>query len=174
MENIGLTKKIFDRVSTLCSILSTILIVIMMFSVIIDVIMRWLKTPIYGVYEMQGLLVGMTIYLGLAKAQDRKQHIGAGLLSQYISKRVRSFIAIPIFTFTMMFFGWLTYIYWKRAMDAFVHHEVIAGITQIPVFPLKLVMTVGLGLLTVQLLLDIVKEIRAWLIQEKEPIGQKP
>lgn len=160
--------KIFERISYFCNVLSTGIIVIMMFSVVLDVILRWLKTPIYGVYELQGVLVGMTIYLGLAKAQEEKQHIGVNILSQYLPQRVTDVILIPITALSMVFFAWITYIYGVKAEEAYVSHEVIAGITKIPVFPLKAVMTFGLGLLTIQLFIDLVKNIKGLFSKEDD------
>jgi TRAP-type C4-dicarboxylate transport system permease small subunit len=160
MKGLGVAKRLFERISFGCSVLSTSLIVVMMISVVIDVIMRWLKTPIYGVYELQGVLVGMTIFLGLTKAQEEKQHIGVSILGQYLPNRIVHFFSMLVYAVSMVFFGWLTYIYGGKAHESYVNDEVIAGITKIPVFPLKLVMTMGLGLLTIQLLIDLVKVIK--------------
>ncbi|WP_209121189.1 TRAP transporter small permease [Alkalihalobacillus sp. BA299] len=170
MKSLGVAKKVFERISFACSVLSTGLIVVMMFAVVLDVIMRWLKTPIYGVYELQGVLVGMTIYLGLAKTQERKQHIGVSILGQYLPNRIVNLVSIPIYAVSMVFFCWLTYIYGGKAHEAYVMNEVIAGITKIPIFPLKMVMTLGLALLTLQLFIDLVKEIKAlFSIQDDGP-----
>ncbi|OLO26607.1 hypothetical protein BTR23_22555 [Alkalihalophilus pseudofirmus] len=161
MKSLVVAQKTFERISYVCSVLSTGLIVVMMFAVVLDVIMRWLKTPIYGVYELQGVLVGMTIFLGLAKTQERKQHIGVSILGQYLPSRIVNLLSIPIYGICMVFFGWLTYIYGGKAYESYVTSEVIAGITRIPIFPLKFVMVLGLGLLAIQLFTDLVKEIIA-------------
>lgn len=161
MKSLVVAKKTFERISFVCSVLSTGLIVVMMFAVVIDVIMRWLKTPIYGVYELQGVLVGMTIYLGLAKTQERKQHIGVSVLGQYLPRQFVHLISIPIYGICLVFFCWLTYIYGGKAYESYVTGEIIAGISRIPIFPLKLVMALGLGLLAIQLFIDLVKEIKA-------------
>jgi TRAP-type C4-dicarboxylate transport system permease small subunit len=161
MRGLGAAKRIFERISYACSVLSTGLIVVMMFSVVLDVIMRWLKTPIYGTYELQGVLVGMTIYLGLSKAQEGKQHIGVSILGQYLPSKVIHFLSMLVYAGAIVFFGWVTYIYGGKAYEAYVNGEVIAGITKIHIFPLKLVMTFGLALLTIQLLIDLLQVIKA-------------
>jgi TRAP-type C4-dicarboxylate transport system permease small subunit len=161
MKGLRVAQRIIERISFGCSVLSTTLIVIMMFSVVLDVIMRWLKTPIYGVFELQGVLVGMTIYLGLSKAQEEKQHIGVNILGQYLPSKVVHFLSVVVYAGAIVFFGWITYIYGGKALEAYVNGEVIAGITKIHIFPLKLVMTFGLGLLTIQLFFDLLKEITA-------------
>ncbi|MCM3766182.1 TRAP transporter small permease [Neobacillus niacini] len=161
MKGFGLAQKIFERISFCCSVLSTVIIIVMMFAVVLDVIMRWLKTPIYGVFELQGVLVGMTIYLGLSKAQKDKQHIAVNILGQYLPNPIVHFISMLVYAASLVFFGWITYLYGGKAYESYVNGEVIAGITKIPIFPLKLVMTLGLGLLTIQLFFDLVKEIKA-------------
>ena len=168
MKSLGVAQRIFEKISLTSSVISTILIVIMMFSVVLDVTMRWFKIPIYGVYELQGFLVGMTVYLGLAKTQQERKHIGVNILSQYLPTKLVSSLLLSIYTASMVFFGWLTYLLGSKAIESYVTGEVITGITRIPLFPLKIVMTFGLGLLTIQLFIDAVKEFKSLFSKQNE------
>ena len=168
MKSLGVAQRIFERISLTSSVISTCLIVIMMFSVVVDVVLRWFKIPIYGVYELQGFLVGMTIYFGLARTQQEKQHIGVSILSQYLPAKLTSTLLLIIYTVSMVFFGWLTYLYGGKAIESYVTGEVITGITRIPVYPLKIVMTFGLGMLTIQLFFDAVKEFKSLFSKQNE------
>lgn len=168
MKSVGVAQRIFERISLTSSVLSTCLIVVMMFAVVVDVILRWFKIPIYGVYELQGVLVGMTIYLGLAKTQQEKQHIGVGIISNLLPVRLVNTLLLTIYAVSMVFFGWLTYLYGGKAIESYVAGEVITGIVRIPVFPLKIVMSLGLGLLTIQLFFDVVKVFQSLFSKPNE------
>ena len=160
MQIFGAIKKIVDRISFISGVLSTVSIVVIMFAVVLDVTLRWLKVSIYGVFELNGLLVGITVYLGLALTQAQKKHIGVSLLGPRMPSRLRSFIQIPMLTLVLVFFSWLVYLYGRKAYAAFVTGEVIPGFVKFPVFPLKAVMTFGVGLLAIQLFIDVVTEIK--------------
>jgi TRAP-type C4-dicarboxylate transport system permease small subunit len=144
-----------------------------MFANVLDAVLRWLDRPIYGVFEMNGLLVGIMIFLGLALTQQRKKHISVSLVSGRLPALARHIIAlIPSIT-GVVFFTWLTYLYGLRAYDSFVASEVIPGIVKIPIFPLKFSMVLGIGLLTIQLIIDVVMEVRTLFKPPAEPTKEK-
>lgn len=161
MNILRAAKNMFDRLIRYCAIASTMAIVVIMVAIVLDVSLRWIKIPIYGVFELTGLLVGINIFLGLALTQAEKKHISVTFVSERMSDRARHALAIPLLAICTIFFVWLTYLYGTKAYEALVTGEVIQGYIPFPVFPLKGTMFFGVALLTIQLLFDIVTEAKA-------------
>lgn len=151
---------LYDRFTYSCAILSTVSIIVIMFAVVLDTSLRIFKIPIYGVFELNGLLVGINIYLGIAYTQQTRQHISVTIFNQRLSKRLKAAINIPLLSVSILFFLWLAYMYSGHAYVAFLSGEAIPGFVQFPVFPLKFTMFLGVFLLSVQLLIDLLNDIR--------------
>ncbi len=170
METIRIAKNMFDKLIEICAIISTVAIVIIMFLNVADTICRWLAIPMYGVFELNGLLVGINLFLGLALVQKNKKHVTVRIFNE-----PKSYLARLILTFTpylvgSVFFSWLTYICWAKLIVALETHEVIQGLLQFPLWPLKSAFALGILLLTIQLLIDLVLEIHKW----RSPSEQTP
>ena len=153
-------KKIFDQVTRWSGFLATVVIVILMLDVVVDVCARWLKTPISGVFELNGLLIGINIFLGVALVQKMRKQITVTFLSEHLSDFARHVIEACLTCFFMVFFGFMCYVYTGRAIEAVQTNEVIIGYIQFPLSPMKIVMALGLFLLTIQLALDVIWNIQ--------------
>lgn len=138
------------------SILSSVIIIFMMFLVVIDVILRTLNIPIYGVNDAQGFLVGAAIYLGLAKALEKKQHINVDIINQIIPKKIVNKIEIPTNIVSFVFFSWFTYLATINAYTSTINKEKISGAVQFPVYPLKIIIAFGVLMLTIQIIIDLI------------------
>lgn len=148
--------KIFEATKFWCAMLATITMVLIMFTVVVDVIARWLRLSLYGVFELNGLLVGISIFLGLAYVQGQKKHIGVTFVAGHISHRAKHIVQGILMLMCTVFFSWMTWLYCGHAYQSYVTKEVILGFIQFPVLPLKLVMALGLLLLSIQFVIDTV------------------
>ncbi len=171
MKIIQMAKGVFDRIIYFCAILSTISIGLIMLTNVLNTILRWLSIPIYGVFELNGLLVGINIFLGLAFVQKQKKHISVDMLSKNLPLLLKHIIAFVPYLIGSVFFAWVTYLYWGKAYDAFVSREVIQGIVHFPVFPLKAAMFLGMVLLTIQQIIDLITVVNEWLFKQTDKIG---
>jgi len=163
VETIRAAKNAFDKLIKVCAIISTIAIVIIMLLNVADTLLRWFEVPVYGVFESNGLLVGINLFLGLAMVQYDKKHVKVDILGRYKWKwlsYVRSFVPTVV---GVMFFGWLTYICWGKLFEAIAAHEIIQGAVHFPLWPLKAAFAFGMLLLTIQLIIDLIAEIRKWI-----------
>jgi len=153
-------ERIFSRVTFYLAVLAAVAIVLTMFTLMVDTAARWAKISILGIFEFNALLVGMCIYLGVAFTQSEKRHISVKLLTGYLPKRVAAIFDIPILLICLAVVGWTSYLYYQAARYAFVKGEIAQGISQFPLFPIKLIMFLGVVLLTVQLVIDITIRVR--------------
>ncbi|HWQ75339.1 MAG TPA: TRAP transporter small permease subunit [Syntrophomonas sp.] len=173
METIRIAKNAFDKLIEICAIISTIAIVLIMFLNVIDTICIWLEIPVYGIFELNGLLVGINLFLGLALVQKNRKHVTVKIIGEsqsYIANLILTFLP---YVMGSVFFSWLTYICWGKLIVAIKTHEVIQGLVQFPLWPLKSAFAFGMLLLTIQLLIDLIMEIHKWRRNPSEKISGK-
>ncbi len=149
--------ELFNRIIRWSAVLGTVTMVLLMFTVVVDVIARWLRFSLYGVFELNGLLVGISIFLGLAFVQAEKKHIGVNFLSTHLGDRANHIINGILMAICAVFFSWMTWIYGEKAFQAYLNSEVVEGYIQFPLLPLKIAMVLGVALLTIQFYIDAVK-----------------
>ena len=149
-------KKVFDQITRWSGFLATIVLVIMMLDIVVDVCARWLKVPIYGVFELNGLLIGINVFLGAALVQKNRKNIGITFLRENIPDRASHIIEAVMDVICVAFFGYMCYVYTIRAIEAVQTNEVIMGYISFPLSPMKVVMAVGLLMLTIQLIIDFI------------------
>lgn len=162
METIRTAKNAFDKLIYYCAIISTISIVIIMLLNVADTIFRWLEIPIYGVFELNGLLVGINLFLGLALVQKDRKHLTVNIIGEPKSYYAKLILKFMPFVVGSVFFSWLTYICWGKLFEAIETHEVIQGLIQFPMWPLKSAFALGILLLAIQLVIDLILEIHKW------------
>lgn len=160
MKILGTAKRVFDKIIRWCAVLSTICIVVIMITNVLDTVMRWLSIPIYGIYELNSMLVGLSVFLGLALTQQLQKHIKVTILTNMLPVKFKQVVAVIVYSVGVVFFAWLAYWYGIKAYESFVHSEVIAGLIKYPAFPLKAAMCLGLVLLTIQQIIDVIMEVR--------------
>ena len=153
-------KVVFDRISLLFAVLATIAIVLTMFTTIIDILARVLKIPVIGVFELNSLLVGMCIYLAIAFTQAEGKNITVRLLTDRLPKHSKAMLEFAPLVACAIMFGWTTCVYYNATYNALVRGEVAQGVSDFPLFPLKMVMFLGVSMLTLQLVIDIVIRVR--------------
>jgi len=162
METIRIAKNAFDKLIHYCAIISTVSIVLIMFLNVADTIFRWLGIPVYGVFELNGLLVGINLFLGLALVQKNRKHVTVNILGKRKARWANLILTFMPFVIGSVFFSWLSYICWGKLFEAIATHEVIQGLVQFPVWPLKSAFAFGILLLTIQLFIDLILEIYKW------------
>lgn len=171
MNFIYKVKSGFDRVVFYCAILATIALIVIMLGVVADAVGRWVGRPVYGVFELNKLLVGINVFLGLAFVQKYKKHITVDLLANKGPYFVRFFTAFFPHVLGFVFYAWITYVYWGMAYDSFLAKEVATGIVHFPKYPLKIAMAFGISLLTIQHLIDFIVEINQTMARGRHSVS---
>ncbi|MGE0801090.1 MAG: TRAP transporter small permease subunit [Lautropia sp.] len=142
------------------SVLSSSVLMVTMIASIIDAIGRWLLMPVQGVFEFNALLIGIVIFLGIAHAQREKRHITVTLLTERLGRRTAALLDAVVLGLSTALFAWTAWLFYQSAADALANHEVAQGVSRFPLFPMKLVMFLGVALLAVQLVLDVIARLR--------------
>ncbi|MFS0823140.1 TRAP transporter small permease [Bacillus sp. 1P02SD] len=160
-----------QKIEKVLLFLGAVLTIFMMFLITLDVILRKLGHPIQGTFELVQVLTVGIVFLGAAYVQSIKGHVFIEVATDKLPKKIQQ---------ALDFFGYLigiavcVVITWQSGIgvwDSLVMNEVAAGIAKIPLWPAKIVIFIGMALLSIRLLLDIVYYLFPRL-RDHQPITQ--
>lgn len=147
-------------ISTTFGIIAALLIVAVMFSTAADVIVRQLTgSSIPGVVEYSEVLLVALIFLGLAYAQRVKAHIGVDIVTERLKPRVSHVVRAVGLVLAILVLAWMAYETAVVAVHAFEVREYRFGLVQVPIWPVRIVVPVGLTVLILELALSAYDEI---------------
>lgn len=137
-----------------------ITILAMMLLTTADVIGRYvLNSPIMGAYEASEMMLIGVVFLAVAYVQSQKGHVEIEIFKGRLNKKGQTIINILGLIIGLCPLSLLT---WQAGMLAwrdFLNGNHTMGLAEIPYWPAKSVLTFGIGLLCVQLVLDLISEV---------------
>ena len=151
--------RIFDRIVFYASVLGAVTLVSVMLTMMTDVFGRWMKMPVYGIYELNALLIGMTVYLSIPYTQAMKKHITVSIITSRLTARGKAVFNLVFLLLSFALFGHLSVVYGQLAYKSFITNEKTTGIIDFPLYPLKTVMFLGIAMLSIQLALDVIRAV---------------
>ncbi|MEH7248612.1 TRAP transporter small permease [Neobacillus niacini] len=160
-------EKMQQKFEKLLVFLGAVFTIFLMFLITLDVILRKFGSPIQGAYELVQLLTVGIVFLGVAYVQRIKGHVFIEVATDKFPKKVQQ--GLDFFGYIVGFAVCLI-ITWQSgitAWESFLTREATSGMTKIPIWPVKIVILMGMGLLTLRLILDIV-----YYLFPKVPINQ--
>jgi len=141
------------RISTLFNTLAGVAVVVMMLLTCADVLLRLMRRPIPGTYELVGFLGTVIVSFALALTSLEKGHIAVEILMEKLPARVQAGIEtvtslIGASLFSLL--AWQSLIY---AMDMRQSGEISVTLTM-PIYPFIFGIAAGSALLVLVLLAD--------------------
>ncbi len=115
--------------------------------------------PVRGAFELSSLILAVFILLGLAYAQQMKDHVRVTILIDRLPVRVSC--AITMFT-TLLCMFIVAAMSWQGIVVA-CESSSVTDMLRIPQFPFRLLVTVGGILLFLEFLFDLVDEARRFV-----------
>ena len=151
--------RVLDRISKFFALLSGILTLLMAFTASYGVIRRYLfRSPEPYSYELSTIFLLWTFVLALAYLEKLDGHLRVDFFVVLLPKKLRLFmlnVAGPMFG--LVFCYVLTWEGWKVAMYSLEIGEKSMSVWAVPLFPVKIVIPVGYGLLCIVLVLKIIR-----------------
>lgn len=139
-----------------------------------DVILRYLfNSPIVGAYELTGYLLLVTICLSFAYLQGKRGHIALEFIVSRLPLKSRLVIDIFALHIGLVLFATLTYRSWLAACTSWMMKEFSPGIAAFPMYPFRLVVPLGAGLICLRLVMDIVHQLACLVDLASVPTGRK-
>jgi len=154
--------RFLDRVLSSMAALSGAILFFMMFLVVVNTLSRKLfNAPVAGAFEVTQSLLTLAIFLSIAYTQREGGHISVDVLSRHFSTGVQKAMQLIAPLLGVICFVWVTYANWNFAYESYLTDEQEWGAITYPIWPVKMAMCAGLGLLAVQFLADFTINLRA-------------
>lgn len=119
--------------------------------------------PVPGTLEITESTMVLIVFGALAYTQERRGHIRVELLHGYMSPRVKSFMDAVTHVLAFVFFALLGWQSISELTYSWEIREATMGTIRFPLYPARLLLTAGTGLLIAQLALDVISDAgRMW------------
>ncbi|GAB3063874.1 TRAP transporter small permease [Virgibacillus ainsalahensis] len=154
---ISYLEKIIEPINRFASYIACFLVFCLMLLTFSDVTGRFLIRPVTGTYELTGILLALTVFLGLGYTQIKKGHISIGILVEKFSSRVQAIIeSVTYFVvlITLILMTQQTFIYASRSIND------RTGELQLPEYVFIIIAGVGVLLFALTIVLDLLKALQ--------------
>lgn len=154
-------RKLFDRLEIVCHGIGLAAIFIMMITITVDTMGRYfLNSPITGSFELvQNYLLVAAVFLSVSYTYKIDSHIKIELFTRFIPEKVRAVLFIITGALAIVLFSVITYENWLKTWEALIRNETLVGVVAWPTFLSYVWIPLGMGLLTLRILLMIIESI---------------
>lgn len=151
--------QILERISKFCAVLSGALIVLMAFTASYGVFRRYVfNSPEPYSYELSTMFLLWTFVLAIAHVEKLDGHLRVDFFVVLLPKKIRLFMLNVIGPlFGLLFASVLTWEGWRVAMYSHEIGEKSMSVWAVPLFPVKIIIPFGYGLLCIVLVLKIIR-----------------
>ena len=122
---------------------------------------NFLNRPIPGAFELIETLMVVTVFMALASAQARRQHIVVDIAINHLAASTQRLCRIVGDALGAVFFFVIAWQGWLMALRSWAIDEAASGLIGFPIYPAKIALAVGASLITLQCLWDLVVGIAA-------------
>lgn len=147
---------LWGRVERALTVLSAVVVCLMMLLVVTQIMARTLRTALPGIVESLELLVVAVVFLGLAYTQSINGHIRIDIISNQLPVKWRKVLEGLLLALALGTFGIMTYVSGEAAYEAWVLGDYREGLIEYPLWPSKILIPIGVGLLSLRLLFQLI------------------
>lgn len=150
-----------SKLSGALSWLAVLIVVAMACSITADAFYRLITgRPIAGVIEYNEVGLVALVFLSLAGAQRRQEHVSTDIVVRLLSARSRRYVVAVGLVAALVVLAVLTMTTAQLAWASYTDGEYRFGLIQVPIWPAKVAMALGLLVLLLAVLDDFVGVVR--------------
>lgn len=150
-------KNWLDWINEIGAIVSGVALLLMMGMGALDVFLgKIFNTPIPGTFEATEALMVISAFLAIAYNQQVRGHIKVELFTTRLSPRLQTKFEAFSYFLSALFFFLLAWQGWRFAIESLRIREYESGLIAFPVYPAKLLLALGVTMMTLQCLRDLV------------------
>jgi TRAP-type C4-dicarboxylate transport system permease small subunit len=153
-------RRFFQKTNQILSGFCGWLLIGMMLLLVADVIGRGVGRPIQGMAEFSVFVMMIVIYLGLARCEQYREHVGLELFVNALPHRAKKIAIIITHLIAICTVGLLLYAVFQNAVSSYQTHESIHGTTELHIWPVKFFMVAGLFFFLVQTIINLIETIQ--------------
>lgn len=148
-------------VSLSFAVLASSIIAVIMLMTTADVVKRFLTgSSIPGTTEFSEVFLVGAVYLGLAFAMRVGAHVGVDIVIMRLPARVATIVQVLGLGISILILAWMTYETVGSALHSIAVNEFRYGTVQVPIWPAKVMVPIGLAALMLECLVVLGRVIR--------------
>jgi TRAP-type C4-dicarboxylate transport system permease small subunit len=153
----GIAENLVNYTSHIFLTISGILIVLMVLSSTYGVIRRYMfNNPEPYSYEITIIFLIWCFVFGVAELERKEQHIRVDIISGQLPKNIQNILMSIITPIAGLFIGSLfTWKGWSNAWYSLQIAEVSSSVWKVPLFPIKVIIPICFGVLSLVLLMRL-------------------
>lgn len=152
---------VFERSFRFLSIWPGAVSVFLLMTVVaVNIITRVLGRSIPGILDISQSFMVIIVTMMLAHTQARRGHIGVEFVVNHLPGSIRKVVELITLSLSLAFSFLLIWQSWVMACSSALTRDHSAVYPYLPIYPVKLILAVGVSLLGIQLVMDIVKILR--------------
>jgi TRAP-type mannitol/chloroaromatic compound transport system permease small subunit len=149
-----------QRLAVLMVLLGSIGLMLSMFICVADVVgTNFFDWPVPGTLEITESTMVLIVFGALAYTQARRGHIRVEILHGFMSARIKSLMDAITHFLALVFFALLGWHSIGELTYSWELKEATMGTIRFPLYPARTLLTIGVGLLIVQLALDVIMDV---------------
>ncbi|MBA7702176.1 hypothetical protein ES703_110933 [subsurface metagenome] len=133
-------------------------IVAMMALIVVNIVLRLFRCPLFGVYEYIGFLAALVIGLAIAYCGTQRGHISVSILMDRFSQRTQAIVDIIIGVISIALLGMVAWQLGLYATSMAVSGQ-LTHTTRVPFYPLIYVTGFCFAVLCLVLVVDVFKAV---------------
>ena len=166
--------KVLEDTSRWLTIIVASGVAALIFLVVLDVGGRYIfGKPFGGVLEISEMLMVFVVYGGVAYCHSRGGNITVDLLVNRFSTRLRALATCLVSLLSLAFFVLVLPIIANTTYTSIVTGEVVFGVMPLPIWPSRLILTMGILLLSLHLIVDFVCSTASFFGRQRKLEGDQ-
>jgi TRAP-type C4-dicarboxylate transport system permease small subunit len=154
---------IMDRIAWGMSVIGAFVLLLMLVVTIADVVAdKLLKLPFPGSTELVMSIMPISVCAFLLSLQIKKRHIAIDIMVNMLGPKARVFLQLLTPPCGIFLFGLLTWLSVPLAIHSVRIGEHTGGNVGVPMYPAKIMIPIATGLVTIQLIIELVRILRDW------------
>jgi TRAP-type C4-dicarboxylate transport system permease small subunit len=118
-----------------------------------------LETPLPGARELTESTMVLIVFGALAYAQIQRSHIRVELLYSRMGPRTKAVMDVLADAAALLFFSLLLWQAVNEAILSWELNEATVGLIRFPLYPARIILVAGTGLLILRLLIDLIEDL---------------
>jgi TRAP-type C4-dicarboxylate transport system permease small subunit len=154
---------IMDRIAWGMSVIGALVLFLMLVVTIADVVAdKVLKLPFPGATELVMSIMPISVCAFLLSIQIKKRHIVIDIMVNMLGPKFRKILQLLTPLCGIFLFGLLTWLSVPLAVHSVRIGEHTGGNVGVPMYPAKIMIPIATGLVTIQLVIELVRMLRDW------------
>lgn len=152
-------QRLVSAANSALSAFSGWLMLLMMLILVADFVARLFGFPLQDMAQISVFVMMIVIYLGFSGCEENREHVALEFVTNALPDRLRRKVLIFAQCLAVIAVAILLYAVTVNALKAYRTNEAIAGAMQIPTWPTKFLMVLGMVVFLLQAILNVARPV---------------